>query len=183
MNVDPSVFSSGQVSSKLWLCTELEKLFDNIPYIWLYGGWYGMTAFLLYARNKITINKIYSYDLDPECRNIADSFNENWVWQNWKFKAFTMDCNYLEPHVYHPDCIINTSTEHFEEKVWFNNIPKDTLVVLQGNNMIIDEHKSCVESLDQFIDSYPLTETLFSGQKDFTYPQWGFSRFMIIGYK
>ena len=84
LNVNKDAFSSGQIGSKLWLCEELEKLFDTIDSIWIYGGWYAVTAFLLNSRNNIKIEYIRSYDVDPACAEVADMINENWVYQNWK---------------------------------------------------------------------------------------------------
>ena len=45
--IDIDSFSSGQIGSKLWLCQEAEKLFETVNQVWIYGGWYGLTAFLL----------------------------------------------------------------------------------------------------------------------------------------
>ena len=63
MNQIHDAFSSGQIGSKLWLCEQAEKYFETIDSIWIYGGWYGLTAFLLRARNKINIGNIRSFDL------------------------------------------------------------------------------------------------------------------------
>ena len=65
LSVNKDAFSSGQVGSKIWLCEELEKLFDNIDSVWIYGGWYGITAFLLRSRGQLDIGTIRSYDVDP----------------------------------------------------------------------------------------------------------------------
>lgn len=176
-------FSSGQITSKLWLCEELENLFDRIDRIWIYGGWYGTTAFLLKSRNNISIDKIRSWDLDPSCEKIADTINENWVWQEWAFKAYTGDCNELQPALGCPDLIINTSTEHFDRMDWWERIPKGMIVALQGNNMPHEDHCVYSDTLDTFVKTYPLSNLMFSGQKDFKYETWGFSRFMVIGKK
>ena len=48
--------------------------------------------------------------------------NENWIWQDWAFKAYTQDCNQIIPDQTVPDLIINTSTEHFKNLNWWNNI-------------------------------------------------------------
>jgi len=181
--VEADAFSSGQITSKLWLCEELEKIFDRIDQIWIYGGWYGTTAFLLRTRNNIKIGKIRSWDVDPECERIADMINENWVWQEWAFKAYTHDCNEIEPAIGCPDLIINTSTEHFNSREWWDNIPEGMTVVLQGNNMHHEDHCVYTGDLDEFIKLYPLSETYYKGQKDFKYETWGFSRFMLIGKK
>ena len=181
MNVDKDAFSSGQIGSKIWLCEELEQTgwTSNLTYI--YGGWHGLTGFLLLSRGKFQIDKIRSLDIDPSCEAIADMINENWVWQDWKFKAFTQDCNNYEGQ--YGDLIINTSTEHFTSMEWFDRIPKGTRVVLQGNNMPHDDHHTTTNSIDAFKKAYPLTEFAFEGCKEFIYPTWKFTRFMIIGKK
>lgn len=183
MNIDKDAFSNGQIDSKLWLCRELENLFDKIDTIWVYGGWYGITAFLLRSRNNIQIQKIHSYDLDTSCQSVADMINENWVIKNWQFKAFTKDCNDLHPNINEVDLIINTSTEHFDSMQWWDNIPKGTYVALQGNNMPHDDHCVYSANLSEFCSRYPLTETSYKGTLDFHYPTWEFTRFMTIGMK
>lgn len=181
MNFDS--FSSGQIGSKLWLCEELEKLYDLIDEIWIYGGWYGVTAFLLQTRNNIKIKKIRSFDIDPDCESIADKINENWKWQEWKFKAVTADCNSPSITPVGVDLVINTSCEHFESFDWFFNIPKGTKVVLQGADMLHDDHIVKFTSLEDFCKYFPLSEINFKGEKIFNYPSWSFKRFMIIGEK
>jgi hypothetical protein len=105
--------------------------------------------------------------------------NENWVWQDWKFKAITGDCNTFQTEF--RGLIINTSTEHFESMDWFNNLSKGTKVVLQGNNMNHGDHSSNITTLEEFKNKYPLSEYAYCGEKEFVYPDWNFTRFMIIG--
>ena len=183
LNVDKDAFSSGQIGSKIWLCEELEHLFDSIDFVWIYGGWYGMSAFLLQSRENIRIGQIRSYDQDPQCQEVADMINENWVYQDWKFKAETQDCNLLNLDKNGPDLVINTSTEHFECLDWWNNIPKGTTVALQGNNMPHKDHHIHSSSLEEFIGTYPVSTLLYQGQREFKYPTWKFTRFMLIGVK
>jgi len=179
--LDKDAISSVQIGRKLWLCEELEKIVNSVDSIWIYGGWYGLTAFLLCSRNNIQIKEIRSIDIDPNCEEIADMINENWKWQGWKFKAVTADCNNTVP--VGVDIIINTSTEHFESMDWWNNIPNGTFVILQGNNMPHDDHVIHSATLQDFIDQYPLTDYYLKGAKEFKYPEWEFTRFMIMGIK
>lgn len=180
MNVDKDTFSSGQVGSKIWLCEELERLnwASNTTYI--YGGWNGMLGFLLLSRGHFRVNYIRSIDSDPACMPVADTINENWVQQDWKFKALTEDCNTFDP--VQGDLIINTSTEHFTSKQWFNNIPSGNRVIIQGNNMPHDNYNIHL-TLDDFLKEYPLKTLYFSGEKQFVYPNWKFTRYMAIGIK
>lgn len=179
--INKDAFSSGQIGSKIWLCEELETIGWKSDLTYIYAGWYALTAFLLLSRGIFQVNQIQSFDIDPSCEPIADMINENWVWQEWKFKAFTLDCN---GHVGgSPDLIINTSTEHFDTKEWFDNIPKGVRVAIQGNNMDHDDHVIHSETLEDFKSHYPLTDIVFEGEKQFVYPDWQFTRFMLIGIK
>jgi hypothetical protein len=179
--INKDAFSSGQIGSKIWLCEQLEKLKWQSKLTYIYAGWYGITAFLLLSRGKFKVEKIRSLDIDPACQAVADIINENWLIDSWKFKAFTQDCNNYEGQF--GDLVINTSTEHFESMEWFDRLPAGTRVVLQGNNMPHDDHHVHSETLEDFKSNYPLAEYNYAGTKEFVYPDWKFTRFMIIGVK
>jgi len=188
ISIDTDAFSSGQISSKIWLCEKLEETISSEPLnIWIYGGWYGVSAFLLLSRKNFPIKSIRCFDVDESCMSIADTLLENWVWQEWTFKSFTEDCNDLDPvsgyqgHV--PDLIINTSTEHFKDMDWWNKIPTRMKVAIQGNNMPHWDHHQHHADLASFCEQYKLDRTLYSGKLDFKYPDWTFSRYMLIGEK
>jgi hypothetical protein len=179
--IDKDAFSNGQVDSKLWLCRELEKLEWTSELTHIYGGWYGVLAFLILSREKFKVDRIESFDIDPSCEFIADMINENWVIKEWQFKAFTLDCGQGVRGA--PDLIVNTSTEHFENMDWFNRISKGTRVVLQGNNMPHDDHVVHSATLNEFLAQYPLSKIIYQGEKLFVYPEWQFTRYMLIGIK
>ena len=179
--IDPDSFSSGQIGSKIWLCEELERLGWESDYTYIYGGWYGITGFLLLSRGIFKVKNIRSVDIDPACERVADTINNLWVWQRWQFKAVTYDCNEIQPPVV--DLVINTSTEHFESRTWFENLPAGTRVILQGNNMPHDDHYVKSNSNEEFISNYKLSSIEFMGSKEFVYPEWSFTRFMVIGTK
>ena len=177
------VFSNGQMDSKLWLCRELEKLGLIDPQrICILGGWCGIAALLLLSREKLPIDHIRSYDIDPGCEPLADMINENWVFKEWKFKAFTQDANLINYND-NPNIVINTSCEHFDSMDWFDQIPSGTLVALQSNNLKHDEDTNSINNIDEMITKYPLSELLYQGKLNFTYSDKSFSRFMIIGIK
>ncbi len=194
MNKD--AWSHGQVTSKLWLCDKLEQLtIERRAWqshnIWIYGGWYGMTAFLLFTRGKMEIKSIRSYDIEPQCEKIADIVNNNWVCDEWKFKAFTRDVNdnmfkFTDwPMVTAPTIIINTSCEHMMENKWFDHIPSGMIVALQSTDQ---EHNDNEEhdltySLAEMVDKYPLNTTWFKDEIKFEYPDKKFKRYMLIGIK
>jgi hypothetical protein len=66
---------------------------------------------------------------------------------------------------------------------WFDRLPNGTRVILQGNNMPHDDHVIHSETLNDFIEQYPLSEVVYKGEKSFVYPSWSFTRYMVIGVK
>lgn len=188
MLLDKDAFSSGQVLSKIWLAEELEKIIlagdlKQPLSILCLGGWYGVTNFILRSRSSIGIEKFRSVDLDQDACDMADKFNEAWVWQNWQFKAVCRDANTFTYTDTEYNTVINTSVEHIESKQWFDYIPAGTLVILQSNNMQHDDHCHNHRSLTEFQLDFPLTAFFYTGEKTFNYPDWNFTRFMIIGLK
>ena len=189
-------FSRGQIESKLWLIKELKKCNIDLGIVFLCGGWYATLATMLFE-STINVDKIRSFDIDPSCRSIAETFNKPWVKDNWKFKSSTkdiMDINY-EFERYEviradgttcplddtPDTIINTSCEHIENfEEWYAKIPVGKLVILQSNNFFdVDEHVNCVEDCTQLRITAPMTTQLYAGELQL--PK--YKRFMLIGYK
>ena len=174
-------FSNGQVDSKLWLCRELERLEWTSKLTHIYGGWYGVLGFLLLSREKFQVNRIESFDRDPSCEPIANMINRNWIVKKKQFIAYTTNCNLPIPG--NPDLIINTSTEHFDQMAWFDNIKPGTRVILQGNDLEHEDHVGNAEDLTDFENKYKLTSVAYKGTMDFVYPDWSFSRYTIIGIK
>jgi hypothetical protein len=180
-------FSSGQVGSKLWLCEELEKCpIPKQSTIWVYGGWQGVLGLMLLTRPRFKEATVRSFDLDPRCADIANTLCENWVWRQWQFRAFTANCNELNLEVPGefgslPSIIINTSVEHFADRVWFEKIPMGTIVILQASDFEHDGAVSPFISEQQMREAFPLKEFFFSGKMKFDYKTWCFHRLMLIG--
>jgi hypothetical protein len=183
-------FSSGQMQSKLWLVQSLEASLDEYYpadqagfRIWILAGWYGITNMLIRTRAKIRVKEVRSFDIDPSCEEIADKINNLWVWRAWEFKAHTVDINTLQ-YKPTPDIVINSSVEHMSENTWWNNIPKGTLVALQGSDMDHDDHNNKIKSSKELLEKYPLEECFMEGIKRFQYnDNDAFYRSMIIGVK
>lgn len=185
---DPTAFMSGQMISKIWLCEELERVIvDNKPNtIWIMGGWYASTNFLLRIRGKLPIRNCISFDMDQQATRGALILNETSIFLG-QFQAHTFDINSLDfsdrQFGRAPDIVVNTSCEHIDDDRWFDAIPKGTIVVLQSNDMPHDDHSSNLTCVEDMQVRYPLSEVLFSGEKFFDYEEWSFSRFMTIGVK
>jgi hypothetical protein len=190
--------SWGQLKSKRWLVSELEKLNLDLGIIFLCAGWYATLAPLLFD-SSCKIDKIRSFDIDGSCVAIADTINSNKVKENWKFKSVTDDIfniNY-DTHQWQawskannrmsykfieiPNTIINTSCEHIENfDTWYNLIPKNKIVILQTNNYIeIEDHVNCSIDLGEFRMQTPMTTILYEGELVLG----KYTRYMRIGVK
>lgn len=186
MTLDTTAFMSGQIGSKIWLCEKLEPIlasrFDRHVVIWILGGWYGMTNFLLQARRNCGLSQVVSYDMNSAATVGAEMLNEAYIYQNC-FRAITADVLTLDYAVdLPPDVVINTSSEHMATD-WYDLIPSGTLCVIQSNNMEHDDHSNLCNSVIELQERFPMKEPIFAGSKSFFYPEWGFSRFMTIGLK
>ena len=199
-------FSRGQLQSKLWLVEELKKLKIDLDKVFLCAGWYGTLATMIFE-SGMKVDTIRSFDMDPSCAKIAETFNKKWFENNWQFKASTVDIldfNWTtDPapsdgtlgNFYYmteakgkqvqmkdrPNTIINTSCEHIEYfEDWYDIIPEGTLVVLQTNNYFeIKEHVNCVQGPIQFANQTPMKKCLYQGSLNLP----GYTRFMRIGIK
>lgn len=187
IEIETDAFSSGQISSKIWLCETLESFSYTHPVnVWILGGWYGLLGFLLLSRNRIPIRKILCIDVDLKALNAARILNENWIWKE-KFETLHADANTLtypsEENVECPNLILNTSCEHFAKMDWFERIPKGSMIGLQSNDMIHPEHVRNHKSAEDLARDYRMNQILFQGSLKFAYPNFGFERFQLVGFR
>jgi len=182
--IDTDAFADSQIQSKLWLCERLERLVGLQPFrIAVYGGWYGIASLLLLSRQKAQIEWIRSYDIDPAATAVANLLLNRWEMEKWKFRAITGDVNWIIPDTEPvPNLIINTSTEHMTMP-WWDMIPRNTVVAIQGTNQIAPDHHNPCDSLEVFKARYGMNLILYEGVHRFDYPDRSFKRFMLIGHK
>jgi hypothetical protein len=181
VRLETDAFSSGQVESKIWAAEELERVATHTLKINILGGWYGLLHFILKIRQQVNIEWCRSYDLDPSACSVANAINNTWEMKEWAFKSYPQDANLIVDTT--ANCIINTSTEHFTSNDWFDFIPKGTLCLFQGNNLIIEDHVQRPENLEHFKTMFPLETILFEGEKYFNFKENSYTRYMIIGNK
>jgi hypothetical protein len=169
-------FWKGQVNSKIWLIENLSPFIKKSVRIDIHGGWIGVLASLLF-QSGIPISRITSVDLDPECKTTAYTMNKLEEIEG-RFVAITS--NMLDVNT-NAEVVINTSCEHITQadyETWLNNMPKDSILVLQSNNYIIPEHVRIANSLKEFRDQSHIN-VLWAGEKEL--PK--YTRYMLIGKK
>lgn len=192
-------FWESQIRSKAWIVNALKELHTNYQVdlhgdAYVFGGWYGLMSAMLV--DNFSVRKVYSIDCDPNCRFIGEELDNhestrpriNFLTSNMEdfiFEESSTVENY-GPHsviiTSKPAVIINTSTEHITDNIfdkWLDNMPSNVLIVLQGNNLNIEEHIRCSNSLEEFKMKNKLDRVLWEGELDCR----TFTRYMVIGYK
>jgi hypothetical protein len=169
-------FWSGQLKSKEWLIDALESIIVNPVRVDIHGGWVGVLASMLF-QSKVPITTICSVDIDPLCQHVATLMNKKEEIEG-RFCAVTADmCNIRSD----ADLVINTSCEHITQDqydLWASGIPHNSLLVLQSNNYIIDEHIRPAESLEQFKQQCNIN-VMWEGELKLPL----YTRWMVIGRK
>jgi hypothetical protein len=161
-----SIFSRTQVLSKMWRGETIGKFQSHFNKVLLLGGW--TTHHTLFFKD-ITVNGLYSIDIDSSINDIAKLFNPSVSIQNKDASSFLVDGF---------DLVINTSAEHMSME-WYDNIKPGTLVLIQSNNMDDPDHINKSAHLGEFLRKYPVTKTYYRGEYNFD----SYSRFMLFGVK
>jgi hypothetical protein len=176
-------FWKGQLESKEWLITKLQKFIPTDKTkidVVIHGGWNGVLASLLY-NSGMPINLVTSIDMDENCEEVANMINKRYEIKDL-FRAVTSDMCFYEYKTI-PDIVINTSTEHLTRdkyKQWLEKIPKGSMIVLQNNNYYeIPEHVNCYKTVDDFAEQCELSTVLMKDTLELP----SYNRFLIIGYR
>lgn len=181
-------FWRGQIESKAWLIDTLNYHVLKGPEpqsIYIFGGWYGILATMLFDSATYPILRIRSIDLDPQCESVADHVNKYNEMNQWRFKAFTSSMD-LYDYDHPPTLVINTSCEHVDQDTydrWYDRIPSGTMVVLQGNDFFAcPEHVRCSQDIEEFKAQSRLGNLQYASQFKADAGS-GYTRFMLIGTK
>lgn len=185
-------FRHGLISSKLWLCEELEKVFDQYnlesPDIHNLGSWSNILSFMLITRRPNFYNRLYGYDIDPNAKLVADQICDTWMHQEPNVINYVKDISHIEyENVNSNSVFINCSVDHMEETEWYENIPLGCIVCIQAVDITIPDEpwfiRQLTPTLDTLIERYPMSPLYYNGTKRIQYQSWGYNRFMIIGVK
>ncbi len=173
-------FNHRQIASKIWARDELVKIGNGrIELAWIVGGWYAVLAALLLDDPRLVMDRIVSFDIDPDVAAVARSLNEPQV-VTGRFDALTADMYELDYRgVPAPDLVINTSCEHIADLPgWLSRILPGTRVLLQSNDYFSEsEHINSFSSLEAFTSAAGLAQVDFSGSLYLR----KYTRFMLIG--
>jgi hypothetical protein len=190
-----------QIACKTWLLDALYgALGGRFGTVALLGGWYGVLGALLLGDARFRVDRVVSFDIDPDCTRIARALNRDAVAEG-RFEARTADVRELDYAGLNrgangggapaaagraaangaPDLAINTSCEHIAPtRAWYDRVPEGMLQAHQSNDYYdCPEHVNCLPDLDAFKADLPMRELLYQG----TMARKKYTRFMLIGRK
>lgn len=185
-----------QIACKTWLLDALfEALGGRFATVTVLGGWYGLLGALLLGDGRFQVDRVLSYDLDPDCARVAEWLNRKHT-PDGRFQAVTADVrelDYERPEgpvaapgaagngAQAPDLVINTSCEHITPtEAWYARIPPGTLQVLQSNDYFdCPDHVNCQSDLEAFKEDQPMRALYYQGSM----ARKRYTRFMLIGRK
>jgi len=141
-------FHTNQILSKEHAVAGFRTLSpSNTLYV---GSWIG---FLTYCLKKEFPNiKFSELDIDHRCATFSKYFSQ--------VPHYTCDIQYFNM-LSEFDTVINLSCEHMDNR-WFDRIKHGTNVLLQSNNLRIDDHVNCCDSIDEMKEKYNLTNITYS---------------------
>jgi hypothetical protein len=170
------------VFSKLWLAQELKQILqendiDSVPVAYVLGSWYSNLSTIL-RRTGTPIEKIVDVEKNRSWLQTGQKLQQGMGIQGVQYMA--ADANRIDyRQLKGPGIVINTSTNDMPGQDWFDHIPPDTLVVLQGRDNVERDYPS-PESL---LETYPMESVLYTGTMDLEDPETPYQRSMIIGIK
>ena len=176
-----NAFWPSQIRSKLWLADWVKNYLPSATKIVIFGAWYGVLADILQLRLKSP--QILCNDIDKDailwcCRKYPTHLG--------KMESFTYETRV--------DLVINTVTEHLTQEIydkWYDNIPKGTYFVIQGNNDYKEpDHVRAVQTLEEFNKINKVENILHTDSIQYEGP-WDtvenrptyYNRYMTIGFK
>lgn len=137
-------FWPSQIASKRRLLDRLPKASNYT----VFGGWYGILAQMI--QHKYPFASVTNVDVDPTCKGVFDHINQNTKINHVTSCMSSYDMSSLS----NDSVLVNTSTEHVPQDIydlWWNSIPEGKIYIIQGNNLIIDEHVRPTDDLEEFL--------------------------------
>lgn len=183
---DLTSFSHGQIKSKLWLCDKIKEFLPNDANVWILGSWYNVLGCMLFIKHPEKINFVTGIDVDQDAIDTAEKITSYWYIEGKANNICTNANEYTVPGG-ESNVIINCSPEHFESKLWFDNLPENTIVCIQSSNITDPKEPWIIKqpsaSFDDFLNNYPLTHKLYTGIQKIEYSHFSYERYMMIGKK
>lgn len=174
-------FSDDLVLSKIWLIKQVSRVRSNFGTIYVLGSWFGNLG-LLMASKSLDFDRIINVDLDSDAIDVSELLVSR-LGLSDRIEHMSKDANELDyRQLGHDGLVVNTSCNNMAGSSWFDAIPRNTLIALQGRNNDpgAELQQSSTEDL---IKAFPMRKVLFTGKITLEDDDGTYDRYMIIGEK
>ena len=175
-------FTPDLIMSKLWLLYEVSRFRRNFDTIYILGSWYGNLSILLFEQHEIAFRRIANVDLRREKLETGEKLAQQ-LGIDYKIIPMVKDANTLTYSMMHqPGLVINTSAGNMQNSGWFANIPRGTMVAIQGRDPDPGAEYE-FSSADELTDMFYLDKILYKGGIPLEDPEIKYTRYMVVGIK
>lgn len=172
-------FTHDLTKSKVWLMQELAKVQPEISTIYILGSWYGNLALCMTLDPVSKVNKFINVETNKSMLDQSRRMMDHIGARNVEY--MNQDANKLDyRQVDNNSVVINASLTDMDGTKWFDNIPDDTLVVMQARDNV--DSKPFYSTQD-ILKKFPLNDVLYQGELELQDPETKYTRYMVIGRK
>lgn len=172
-------FTHDLTKSKVWLMQELARVQPEISTMYILGSWYGNLALYLTLDPLVKVKKFINVETDQhmlaQSRRMMKHINAHNV------EYMNQDANDLDyRQVNNNSVVINNGLTDIDGTEWFNNIPDNTLVVMQARDNV---EGNPFYSTQEILKKFPLNQVSYQGELELQDPETKYTRYMVIGRK
>ena len=172
-------FTHDLTKSKVWLMQELAKVDPNISTMYILGSWYGNLALYMTLDPVVQVKKFINVETNKSMLDQNRRMMDHIGARNVEY--MNQDANKLDyRQVDNNSVVVNNSLTDMDGTKWFDNIPDDTLVVMQARDNV--DSKPFYSTQD-ILKKFPLNDVLYQGELDLQDPETTYTRYMVIGRK
>lgn len=172
-------FTHDLTKSKVWLMQELAKVDPNISTMYILGSWYGNLALYMTLDPVVQVKKFINVETNKSMLDQSRRMMDHIGARNVEY--MNQDANKLDyRQVDNNSVVVNNSLTDIAGTEWFDNIPDDTLVVMQARDNV--DSKPFYSTQD-ILKKFPLNDVLYQGEIDLQDPETMYTRYMVLGRK
>lgn len=172
-------FTHDLTKSKVWLMQQLAKVQPSISTMYILGSWFGNLALYMTLDPVAQVNKFINVETDKSMLDQNRRMMKHVGARNVEY--MNQDANNLDyRQIDSNSVVVNTSLTDMDGTEWFDNIPEDTLIVMQARD---NDPGYQFHSTQDILKKFPLNDVLYQGELDLQDPETEYTRYMVIGRK
>jgi len=172
-------FTHDLTKSKVWLMQELARVQPEISTMYILGSWYGNLALYMTLDPVAQVDKFINVETDKSMLDQSRRMMNHIGASNVEY--MNQDANNLDyRQVDSNSVVVNTSLTDMDGTEWVDNIPNDTIVVMQARD---NDPGHQFHSTQDILKKFPLNDVMYQGELDLQDPETTYTRYMVIGRK